>query len=156
MTLGPSKSVFSRLLTLEAAWQEYQAYFGTTYALHQNTNPSSPPAAATSEEPGPGNKPPPIGSKPHLIHGGLKNGSRYSEISLLHGYPDVEKNVNDKFHDWEIVPNKNLSTMVGLNSMPPILCKWTSYTITRLGDIIYLPRASTIARLGRHTRSRSS
>ncbi|KAG0226418.1 Thymus-specific serine protease, partial [Mortierella sp. GBA43] len=121
----PQTSVFSRLLTLEAAWQECQYYFGSTHGLHQNPSKKPPTANAPSEKGGgrgSNNSNPIVGSKPHQqIPGGDgggrrpsgKNSSDHSNATttttttttapLLHGYPDVDKNVNDKFHGWEIV-----------------------------------------------------
>lgn len=62
-------SVFSRLLTLEAAWQECQFYFAKTKGQNQSTD---------------------------------KLRTMKKRLPLLKNYPDVERNVNDKFRGWEI------------------------------------------------------
>ncbi|KAK3809243.1 MAG: hypothetical protein J3Q66DRAFT_443995 [Benniella sp.] len=49
------------------------------------------------------------------------------EISLLHGYPDVEKNVNDKLHGWEIVGKPALFDTDGRISSVP---QDTAVTVT--------------------------
>ncbi|KAG0284810.1 hypothetical protein BGZ96_010843 [Linnemannia gamsii] len=129
-----SESVFSRLLTLEAAWQECQFYFSTTHPPAHNsiTRPScfsSPPSysedtpvaeshvvkqagaveevdttASTHYQDGQssgeaaGDAQQFVASNP----GPIQQQQEKREDILLMGYPDVETNVNTKFHGWEI------------------------------------------------------
>ncbi|KAG9063049.1 hypothetical protein KI688_004649 [Linnemannia hyalina] len=143
-----SESVFSRLLTLEGAWQECQFYFGSTHPLARNpitktsssppTTSSSPsslsssfkettvveapnlnPAGALEEvdvsattittnrqrEQSPRGRGPSddtqrcAGANPRT--GATQLNEKRDDV-LLMGYPDVETNVNTKFHGWEI------------------------------------------------------
>lgn len=106
-----SESVFSRLLTLEAAWQECQQYFSNskTGPEADNNTPSPSPQPGVSDNGSDGAKnivnsstspnPSPISSSqaPPLSQ----------QSSLLKGYPDVENNVNQKFHGWEIARDQD-------------------------------------------------
>ncbi|KAF9542254.1 hypothetical protein EC957_002206 [Mortierella hygrophila] len=143
-----SESVFSRLLTLEGAWQECQFYFGSTHPLARNpiTKTSSSPLI-TSSSPSPLSSSSkettvveasdlnPVGALEEVdVSATTITTNRQSEQStrgrgpsddtqqcvaanpgtrttrqdekrddvLLLGYPDVETNVNTKFHGWEI------------------------------------------------------
>ncbi|KAF9295160.1 hypothetical protein BGZ88_002670 [Linnemannia elongata] len=143
-----SESVFSRLLTLEGAWQECQFYFGTTHPTTRKpiTRTSSfPPSSssspsslsssskdstvveapvlnsvgaleevdtsATTSSSGRKRGQAPVGRKPpdDTQQGVTANpgtlttqqDEKRDEV-LLMGYPDVETNVNTKFHGWEI------------------------------------------------------
>ncbi|KAF9147535.1 hypothetical protein BG015_010799 [Linnemannia schmuckeri] len=141
-----TESVFSRLLTLEAAWQECQFYFSSTYppARNSTTRPSSSlstsssstssssisssskettvvrnsdskPAGAVEDvdtfttatngligrSPGgpPGDIQQCVATNPGATQ--QQQHKKHDDI-LLMGYPDVETNVNTKFHGWEI------------------------------------------------------
>ncbi|KAG0066590.1 hypothetical protein BGZ90_001343 [Linnemannia elongata] len=143
-----NESVFSRLLTLEGAWQECQFYFGTTHPTTRKpiTRTSSfPPSSssspsslsssskettvveapvlnsvgaleevdtsATTSSSGRKRGQAPVGRKPpdDTQQGVTANpgtvtthqDEKRDEV-LLMGYPDVETNVNTKFHGWEI------------------------------------------------------
>ncbi|KAK3831127.1 MAG: hypothetical protein J3R72DRAFT_527838 [Linnemannia gamsii] len=151
-----SESVFSRLLTLEAAWQECQFYFSSTHPPARNpiTKPSTSSCSSTSPSPLSSlwslkettdwnistqqqqQQPPgsvdedPNSTNPQrqqsgpgsvdihplvtlIINSGTTttqqqqqndpviNAIKRDEV-LLMGYPDVETNVNTKFHGWEI------------------------------------------------------
>ncbi|KAF9215860.1 hypothetical protein BGZ59_000094 [Podila verticillata] len=101
-----NESVFSRLLTLEAAWQECQLYFSNpkTGPGGDSTTPSPSPQPGISDDGSDGAKnivndntspnPPPISSS--------QASPLSQQSSMLKGYPDVENNVNQKFHGWEI------------------------------------------------------
>ncbi|KAF9430032.1 hypothetical protein BGZ94_008558 [Podila epigama] len=127
-----SESVFSRLLTLEAAWQECQLYF---------SNPKGNSSVTTGLTPDEGSgggvdddlSPPPspfygqypkwnrdpvqlptnaaqCNPLPSLILTPVpqKEQKPPQELSLLKGYPDVETNVNLKFRGWEIAQGADL------------------------------------------------
>ncbi|KAG0375252.1 hypothetical protein BGX24_009347 [Mortierella sp. AD032] len=151
-----SESVFSRLLTLEAAWQECQFYFSSTHPPARNpiTKPSTSSCSSTSPSPLSSlwslkettdwnistqqqqQQPPgcvdedPNSTNPQrqqsgpdsvdihplvtlIVNSGTTttqqqqqndpviNAIKRDEV-LLMGYPDVETNVNTKFHGWEI------------------------------------------------------
>ncbi|KAF9932489.1 hypothetical protein FBU30_008062 [Linnemannia zychae] len=125
-----NESVFSRLLTLEAAWQECQFYFGSTHSpTHNLVRPAFPSPPSTSFEVDTTNIPnqpddaESIGttiyqqpevletsdrvnrSASAILSSDSRSTTRYDikhEGALLTGYPDVEMNVNTKFHGWEI------------------------------------------------------
>ncbi|KAF8948879.1 hypothetical protein BGZ47_001611 [Haplosporangium gracile] len=128
-----SESVFSRLLTLEAAWQECQFYFSSTHPPARNsiTRPSSSSSSTSSSSkettivrtpdsnpveavedvdkssglvghsPGgpPGDTQQCVATNPGATQ--QRKHEKRDDI-LLMGYPDVETNVNIKFHGWEI------------------------------------------------------
>ncbi|KAF9103934.1 hypothetical protein BGX29_002666, partial [Mortierella sp. GBA35] len=117
-----SESVFSRLLTLEASWQECQFYFSSTHPPARNPAPKTTPSskettavnadapldlnssleatAACQEETGhPGSQGDIRRSATTTTNSGTRQQKRNA---LLMGYPDVETNVNTKFHGWEI------------------------------------------------------
>ncbi|KAF9091073.1 hypothetical protein BGX23_005509 [Mortierella sp. AD031] len=118
-----SESVFSRLLTLETSWQECQFYFSSTHPPARNPAPKTTPSskettavnadapldlnssleatAACQEETGhPGSQGDIRRSATTTNNSGTRQQKR---DALLMGYPDVETNVNTKFHGWEIV-----------------------------------------------------
>ncbi|KAF9899438.1 Thymus-specific serine protease, partial [Linnemannia zychae] len=144
-----SESVFSRLLTLEAAWQECQFYFSSTHPPAKNpvtkSSPSSlsspissvletregtfgnisrqqPPASSVNvgitSPSGQEQQSKPNSSDNHQVvtpdtnagtttqqqqkHDTTSTTTGKRDEVLLMGYPDVETNVNTKFHGWEI------------------------------------------------------
>lgn len=143
-----NESVFSRLLTLESAWQECQLYFGSTHPSARNPitrTSSSPPSASSSPSSlSPSSKETtvveapvlnPVGSVEEVDASttttttsrqrgqsprgrgslgdtqqcvtanpgtGITQQDEKRDDVLLIGYPDVETNVNTKFHGWEI------------------------------------------------------
>ncbi|KAF8929458.1 hypothetical protein BGZ58_008929 [Dissophora ornata] len=105
----PKESVFSRLLTLEAAWQECQLYFGTTHSHRNDVNKKSSVENNSSETSQANishqSDTESLGKGEHEQGDGNLNGENSDDAStphLLHGYPDVERNVNRKFRGWEI------------------------------------------------------
>ncbi|KAF8984500.1 hypothetical protein BGZ46_007867 [Entomortierella lignicola] len=110
------ESMFSRLLTLEAAWQECQYYFGTNATAQQ----SQPKPSGISRTNGKRiqEKVEEQLSRGIIIDkkGGINSNSNNTSSSvnltgpLLRGYPDVDKNVNNKFHGWEIVEEAEIIT----------------------------------------------
>ncbi|KAG0332709.1 hypothetical protein BG000_009800 [Podila horticola] len=108
------ESVFSRLLTLEAAWQECQLYFSNPKGgtgVDSTTSTSSPQPGVFGNESNviqivvddnASPSSPPISSQP--------------QPSLLKGYPDVEHNVNQKFHGWEIAQDQDPSSTASDNT----------------------------------------
>ncbi|KAF9143711.1 hypothetical protein BGX30_014960 [Mortierella sp. GBA39] len=143
-----SESVFSRLLTLEGAWQECQFYFGSTHPLARNPitkTSSSPPFTSSSPSSlSSSSKETTVAEAPNLSPAGAleevdasattittsrqrgqsprgrglsddtqqcvaanpgtgttQQDEKHGDV-LLMGYPDVETNVNTKFHGWEI------------------------------------------------------
>ncbi|KAF9200465.1 hypothetical protein BGZ49_009307 [Haplosporangium sp. Z 27] len=110
------ESMFSRLLTLEAAWQECQYYFGTNATAQQ----SQPKPSGISRTNGKRiqKKVEEQLSRGIIIDkkGGINSNSNNTSSSvnltgpLLRGYPDVDKNVNNKFHGWEIVEEAEIIT----------------------------------------------
>ncbi|KAF9299415.1 hypothetical protein BGZ74_008926 [Mortierella antarctica] len=111
------ESVFSRLLTLEAAWQDCQLYFnnpkGGTRVDSTASTPSPQPGVSgdgsngvkTIVDDNTSPSPPPISPRSQ------SSSSSYQQRqeSLLKGYPDVEHNVNQKFHGWEIAQDQDPS-----------------------------------------------
>ncbi|KAG0365171.1 hypothetical protein BGZ54_006800 [Gamsiella multidivaricata] len=107
------ESVFSRLLTLEAAWQECQFYFGMTHSDSKesmNTSNKQTKSQRSLQHRVGGKHRVPRGDQ----HGsGGDNGSpgrSRSKLRLLHEYPDVDQNVNMKFHGWEIATEPSSGT----------------------------------------------
>lgn len=100
-----NESVFSRLLTLEAAWQECQLYFSNpkTGSGGDSTTPSPSPQPGISHDRSDGAKN--IvndNTSPIPSPSSSSQASPLSQPSMLKGYPDVESNINQKFHGWEI------------------------------------------------------
>ncbi|KAF9945898.1 hypothetical protein BGZ70_003511, partial [Mortierella alpina] len=114
-----TESVFSRLLTLEAAWQECQLYFHTTHAasppLHHDASSRLPDSLDTpSTQPQPSPLLDMASSGPQDCNSGESRSGRVNDndhdanaqnvthILLPSRYPNVESNVNKKFHGWRI------------------------------------------------------
>ncbi|KAG0325753.1 hypothetical protein BGZ99_000198 [Dissophora globulifera] len=106
------ESVFSRLLTLEAAWQECQLYFGTAHSRQKDKGAqeeivdyaqgnSMDSASATAK--GIPNTSFIDSDNTSAVDYSRDSAGESPEPQLLRGYPDVERNVNNKFHGWEIV-----------------------------------------------------
>ncbi|KAF9435950.1 hypothetical protein BGZ76_005171 [Entomortierella beljakovae] len=109
------ESMFSRLLTLEAAWQECEYYFGEAGSIQQQIQNNATKkdrlksqgqkqekqgnATTQSSQVGRSNTNNTINGTDDISYLNPTNGTR----PLLNGYPDVEKNVNTKFRSWGIV-----------------------------------------------------
>ncbi|KAG0033032.1 Thymus-specific serine protease [Podila clonocystis] len=110
------ESVFSRLLTLEAAWQDCQLYFsnpkGGTGA--DSTASAASPQPGVSDDGSYGAKaivddnahPSPLLTSSQS-QSSSSSSSSLKQPCLLKGYPDVEHNVNQKFHGWEIAQDQD-------------------------------------------------
>ncbi|KAG0096679.1 hypothetical protein BGZ93_004143 [Podila epicladia] len=110
------ESVFSRLLTLEAAWQDCQLYFNNPkggIGVASTASTPSPQPKVPGDGPNGGKiivddntspNPPPISPQSQP-----SSSSCLQQRSLLKGYPDVEHNVNQKFHGWEIAQDQDPS-----------------------------------------------
>ncbi|KAG0032205.1 Thymus-specific serine protease [Podila clonocystis] len=108
------ESVFSRLLTLEAAWQDCQLYFGNpkggTGIYSAASAPSPQPGVSGDGSYGAKTI---VENNAHpnplltLSQSQSSSSSCLKQSSLLKGYPDVERNVNQKFHGWEIAQDQD-------------------------------------------------
>ncbi|KAG9320745.1 hypothetical protein KVV02_005128 [Mortierella alpina] len=110
-----TESVLSRLLTLEAAWQECQLYFHTTHSsplpVHHDASIRHPDSLGTDSihpQPSPLRDLSSCGPQDCSSESQTgrtnndANENNVTHILLPSRYPNVESNVNKKFHGWRI------------------------------------------------------